>query len=132
MPQDDVQSPLPLRGGRQKANHIQVHRIEAGLWERKNLIEPLADSAKAVNEVRKFLFVAAPMVAAGGVYVAYKVGKAAYEWTDGILEDLKGIRNITAPLENQAAFFSGEEDEPVMGLTESVILTVLNLIGIGK
>jgi len=89
MPQDDVQSPLPLRGGRQKANHIQVHRIEAGLWERKNLIEPMAESAKAVNEVRKFLFVAAPMVAAGGVYVAYRIGQAAYGWVDENAEAIK-------------------------------------------
>jgi hypothetical protein len=35
MAQDDVTNPAPLRGGRQRANHIQVHRIELGLKERE-------------------------------------------------------------------------------------------------
>jgi len=35
MAQDDVTDPPPLRGGRQRANHIQVHRIELGLKERE-------------------------------------------------------------------------------------------------
>ena len=82
MAQDDVTTGKALRGGRQKANHIQVHRIEAGLWERKNLIAPMAESAQAVNEMRKFLFVATPIAAFGAVYVAYKIGQAAYEWVD--------------------------------------------------
>ena len=84
------------------------------------------------NEVRRFATVAIPVVAAGGVYVAYKVGKAAYEWTDGMLEDLKALRHVAASLQNQAAFVTGQEDEPVMGFTESVILTALNLLGLGK
>jgi len=82
MPQDDVQSPLPLRGGRQKANHIQVHRVEFGLWERKNLVEPIAETVIGLNEVRKVATIAVPAVAGAGVYVAYKIGQAAYGWVE--------------------------------------------------
>ena len=35
MAQDDVTNPTPLRGGRQRSNHIQTVRIEAGLKERE-------------------------------------------------------------------------------------------------
>jgi hypothetical protein len=90
MAQDDVTSGKALRGGRQKANHIQVHRIELGLWERKNLGEPLAESVQGFNDIRKIASIAVPAVAAGGVYVAYKIGKAAYGWVDDTWDDLKG------------------------------------------
>jgi hypothetical protein len=89
MPQDDVTDSKPLRGGRQKANHIQVHRFEMGLWERKNIAEPLADSIKQFNEVRKFATVAVPLVAAGGVYVAYRIGQSAYGWVGENEEAIK-------------------------------------------
>jgi len=42
MAQDDVTNPAPLKGGRQRANHIQVHRIELGLTERKMLKQSFA------------------------------------------------------------------------------------------
>lgn len=35
MAQDDPRNPKPLSGGRQRASHIQVHRLELGLKERK-------------------------------------------------------------------------------------------------
>ena len=132
MAQDDVTKGKPLTGGRQRANQIIVHRIEAGLWERKNILEPVAASAKAINEVRAAASVAIPIVLAGGVYVAWKAGKSVYNWTDGVLDDLEGFKKAAAPIQNQAAFVAGEEDAPVMGLTESVVLTVLNFLGFGK
>ena len=106
MAQDDVTNGKALRGGRQKANHIQVHRLEFGLWERKNLIEPMAESVQAINEVRKFLFVAAPIVAAGGVYVAYRTGQAAYGWVD---EKLAGWWE-TFVYGNDGKFFFWDKD----------------------
>ena len=35
MPQDDVTDPRPLRGGRQRSNRIETHRLELGLKERQ-------------------------------------------------------------------------------------------------
>ena len=35
MPADDVTDPKPLRGGRQRSNRIETHRLELGLKERK-------------------------------------------------------------------------------------------------
>jgi len=82
MPQDDVTDDKPLRGGRQKANHIQVHRVEFGLWERKNLVEPISETLIGLNDARKIATIAAPFIAAAGVYTAYKIGQAAYTWVD--------------------------------------------------
>ena len=137
MPQDDVTSPKPLRGGRQKANHIQVNRYELGLWERKNLAEPLAQTLTALNDVRKVSMIVTPVVAAGGIYVAYKVGKAAFGWVGTLTDDLEELRNTIKPVELQAEYISNignntGESPPPMGLTEPVILTVLNIFGLGR
>ncbi|MEE2647784.1 MAG: hypothetical protein VYC27_01660 [Candidatus Thermoplasmatota archaeon] len=86
---DDVKQKAPLRGGRQRANHIQVHRIELGLWERDNLAKPVAavmDEALAVANtvkvVRGVAVVGASAAAVGAAYVAWRIGKSLYGWVD--------------------------------------------------
>ena len=64
---DDVTQPGPLRGGRQRANHIQVHRLELGLWERRRVESLLMASAVGVL---------APMIAVGAGVAG--VGYACY------------------------------------------------------
>jgi hypothetical protein len=69
---DDVTDPKPLRGGRQRSNRIVTHRVELGLWERKQL-EPYID-AMAVGAVvqRVVLPLSALLAATGGAYWAVK------------------------------------------------------------
>lgn len=77
MPQEDVTQPGPLKGGRQRANHIQVHRIELGLTERK-YVETAALAA----------FVPTIAIVAGGAGV-FLAGFALYQWLkDGIFSDI--------------------------------------------
>ena len=93
---DDVTQDKPLSGGRQRANHIQVHRIEAGLWERKHLLKPvgeIADSTAKIAETVRIVQTVAVVGAAGALvtlsYVAYKVGKALYGWTEDVFDTIK-------------------------------------------
>ena len=131
MAQDDVTSKKPLRGGRQRANHIQVHRIEAGLWERDNLLKPVTETLQTVQQVRTAATIALPVVGAGAVYVAWKVGKSAYGWLDTLKDDIEGFRESFAPVENIPAIIDPEQT-PTMGFAESIILTIVNIFGLGK
>ena len=88
---DDVKQKAPLRGGRQRANHIQVHRIELGLWERDNLAKPVAavlDDAMATASTVKVATgvatLAAGGAAVGAVYVAWRIGKSIYGWVEDV------------------------------------------------
>jgi len=99
---DDVTKDKPLNGGRQRANHIQVHRVELGLWERKNLGKPvseLAESAAKIGETIRIVQTAAVVggaVAAGATaYALYKIGKAAYGWTEDIYDEVKKRQDVT-------------------------------------
>lgn len=106
---DDVKQKAPLRGGRQRANHIQVHRIELGLWERDNLAKPVAtvldeamSVAQTVKVVRTGAVVAAGAAALGASYVAWRIGKSLYGW----VEDAKDIlpvagQVITTPIQTR-------------------------------
>ncbi|MDA8758972.1 hypothetical protein N9M83_01905 [Candidatus Poseidonia alphae] len=91
--QDDVTSKAPLRGGRQRANHIQVHRIEVGLWERENLLKPIASvvddvmaTTKTVRVVKTGAFVGLSAAGIGLTYVAYKTAKEVYGWIDDVTD----------------------------------------------
>ena len=79
----------PARGGRQRADHIQVHRIELGKWERDNFGKPVAavleeamEVASAVRVVRTVAVVGAAGAAVGATYVAWRIGKSLYGWVD--------------------------------------------------
>lgn len=90
---DDVKQAAPLRGGRQRANHIQVHRIELGLWERDNLAKPVASvlddamaTASTVKVATSVAAVAAGSAAIGAVYVAWRIGKSIYGWVEDVAD----------------------------------------------
>lgn len=90
---DDVKQAAPLRGGRQRANHIQVHRIELGLWERDNLAKPVASvlddamaTASTVKVATSVAAVAAGGAAIGAVYVAWRIGKSIYGWVEDVAD----------------------------------------------
>ena len=96
MAADDVSKNKPLRGGRQRANKIIVHRIEAGLWERQNLLAPFAavaeEAAVAANTlkaIRTTGIAAAGLAACGVAYVGYKSAKTFFAWTEDIFDELK-------------------------------------------
>ena len=112
-----------------KPSQIIVHRIEAGTWERDNLLRPVADVAQTANTIRAYGIAAIPVVLAGGVYVAWKVGKSAYGWLDTIKDDIDGFRNSTAPLANIPKIGQGEVG--TMGFGESIIQTFVNILGLG-
>lgn len=111
---DDVTKDKPLNGGRQRANHIQVHRVELGLWERKNLGKPvseLAESAAKIGEqiriVQTTALVGLAVAAGATAYAVYKIGKAAYGWADDVYDTVKEKQGYT-----QAAG-SGVANSPV-------------------
>ena len=113
---DDVTQDKPLNGGRQRANHIQVHRIEAGLWERKHLLKPvgeIADSTAKIAETVRIVQTVAVVGAAGALvtlsYVAYKVGKALYGWTEDVFDKFKDNEDAFRYYNSRGGFgaFSG-------------------------
>ena len=121
---DDVTDSKPLNGGRQRANHIQVHRIEAGLWERNHLLKPIsqiADTTAEMAETVKMAKTAAIVVAAGGV------GLAAYSlyW---FFDAVYGIgENITSASKDayRAGTAPGAVNPPVQ-----IVKSILRSVGI--
>ena len=122
---DDVTQDKPLNGGRQRANHIQVHRIEAGLWERKHLLKPVSEVAEStakiaetVRIVQTAAIVGVSAAAIGAVYVAYKIGKTLYGWADDIWDKVDdnseavglalGRVGVLAPFFRMAGFGDGK------------------------
>ena len=86
---DDVKQSKPLRGGRQRANHIQVHRVELGLWERENFGKPMAEvmeEALAISQTVKMARTGAMVVAAGAAigltWTAYRAGQSFFGWLE--------------------------------------------------
>jgi len=81
MAQESVQQSGPLKGGRQRANHIQVHRLELGLKERK-----MFDELLAINAIPNYLMGLAALAAAAGIglagYGAYWASKKAFNWAE--------------------------------------------------
>lgn len=84
-----------------KPTQVYVHRIEAGEWERQNLLKPAADIAQTVKVLKTAAFVAMPVVAGGGLYLAWWVCDALYGWIDPAkqkMDDLKKRFRETAEL----------------------------------
>ena len=78
---DDVTQPGPLRGGRQRANHIQVHRIELGLKERQYI--ETAGTVAAIGTIG-----AGAGIVIGGIGAGL-AGYALYQWLkDGLFADV--------------------------------------------
>jgi hypothetical protein len=114
-----------------KPTQIIVHRIEAGTWEREQLLRPVADVAQTANQIRSYGIAAIPVVLAGGVYVAWKIGKSAYGWIDSLKDDIDGFRGTLAPMEN-IENIADPNRTPTMGFGESIIQTVVNIFGLGS
>ena len=101
MPQDDVTSTTPLRGGRQKANHIQVMRLEMGLAERKAILVPVASilqevqaSAQTFKVIRTGAIAAAGVASLGAVYVGWRIGKAMFDFVEDAEDLANGAKKV--------------------------------------
>jgi len=112
-----------------KPTQIIVHRLEAGTWEREQLLRPVADVAQTANQIRSYGIAAIPVVLAGGVYVAWKVGKSAYGWIDTLAEDWEGFTGTLKPMGNIENIVDGDKT-PTMGFAESIIQTFVNILGL--
>ena len=67
-----------------KPTHVIVHRIE--LQEKEREMLEVAVGARAVNNL------VVPAAAGAGVYVAYKAARAAYGWTEDIVDKVRENR----------------------------------------
>ena len=70
-----------MRMPKAKPDKVIVHRIELQGKERE-ILEAYA-GAQAVRAI------ALPAAAGAGVYVAYKAARAAYGWTEDVVDDVK-------------------------------------------
>jgi len=97
---DDVTDPKPLRGGRQRSNRIVTHRIELGLWERKQM-EPYVDALAAGAVVKNVVLPSAALIAAvgGGYWAVKQVGTLQEAYDEG--------RGLVRPVAKAARFFPG-------------------------
>jgi len=67
---------------RSKPNEVIEHRVTLGTWERDMLKE--TQDARNVRDIGIGVGIAAAGV--GGTYVAYKFGKAIYEWGEDAVD----------------------------------------------
>ena len=83
-----------------KPDKVIVHRIELQGKERE-ILEAYA-GAQAVKAI------ALPAIGAGTLYVGYKAARAAYGWTEDIVDEVKKVKeNTEGRAEN--AFWDGLE-----------------------
>jgi len=92
MPADDVTQDQPLRGGRQRANHIQVHRVELGAWERKRLDDLMP--TMQLNQMVKpaVAILGAGSLAAIGIAV-FMSGRTIWGWGEDLIDMGKSAIN---------------------------------------
>ncbi|MGB2038175.1 MAG: hypothetical protein ACPHX8_06875 [Candidatus Poseidoniaceae archaeon] len=67
---------------RKKTDNVTEHRVTLGDWERKKL----EDHSDAILVKNVGIGVGIASVGIGGTYVAYKIGKAIYEWGDDVVD----------------------------------------------
>jgi hypothetical protein len=70
-----------------KPDVVYVHRIEAGSWERENLLKPVAEIGQTVQLLRTASFVVIGVATASAVSVAWVLGKKYL----GIVDDFKDV-----------------------------------------
>jgi len=70
-----------IRMPKAKPTQVIVHRIELQEKERE-MLEPLVN-AKAINNLTM------PVAAGAAVYVGYKIGHAAFGWTEDLFDGIK-------------------------------------------
>lgn len=87
---------------------VTEHRITLGRWERENLKE-----LKAAKEVQMYgTGIGIAAVGVGGTYVAYKIGKALYDWGEDIVDSAlfqTGLGILRTPSEMAEIAASGGE-----------------------
>jgi len=66
---------------------VNEHRITLGRWER----EQVKEVKDAVNVALIGTGVGIASVGIGGTYVAYKIGKALYDWGEDLVDDFKTV-----------------------------------------
>jgi len=78
-----------------KPTQVIVHRIEAGTWERENLLKPVAEVGKTARMINSVALVGVAGAAIGAPLVAWKIGQAAFGWTETLGETVKGAWEST-------------------------------------
>ena len=66
------------------ADVVYIHRIEAGEWERKNVLKPIAEIGQTVKIIKTAVFVTAPFVAGGALFLAWHLSDSIYGWIDPV------------------------------------------------
>ena len=74
-----------------KPDVIYVHRIEAGSWERENILKPIQEIGDTVKMIRTAAFVVVGGATASAVMVAWTLGKKYLD----IAEDFKDVAKGT-------------------------------------
>ena len=90
-----------------RPTQVIVHRIE--LQEKERDLLEAAVAGKVVRDV------ALPVAAGAGVYVAYKAAKAAYGWTEDILDKINIKENVGEQWESIKAG-EGDKHTNIFGL----------------
>ena len=72
---------------RSKPKEVVEHRVTLGDFERKQLKEQQV--ARIVKDVGVGVGVAS--LGVGGTYVAYKIGKAIYDWGEDLVDTIGGV-----------------------------------------
>jgi len=91
---------------------VNEHRITLGRWER----EQVKEVKDAVNVALIGAGVGIGAIGVGGTYVAYKIGKALYDWGEDIVDDFKTVVDNNAVSESKA-----QQVNPVAGLIFKII-----------
>lgn len=69
-----------------KPDTVYVHRVEAGEWERQNILKPVAELGETVQLLKTASFVVMGVSTAGAVMVAYIIGKKFVGWTEPVVD----------------------------------------------
>ncbi len=75
---------------------IIVHRIEAGEWERQNILRPVADMAKITKAVQAGAITIVCVGVGLAGYSAYWFLKKTSGWTSGLADYLQNEHGISA------------------------------------
>lgn len=65
-----------------KPDVVYVHRIEAGEWERQNILKPIADMNETLQTLKTASYVVMGGATAGAVAVAWVLGKKFIGFTE--------------------------------------------------
>ena len=75
-----------------KPDVVYIHRIEAGEWERQNVLKPIAEIGQTLKIIKTAVFVTAPILGAGALFVAWHVFDSIYGWIDPMKDKLEATK----------------------------------------